>query len=213
MMRTSLVALVAAQRYFQAPGAPVGTPTANAVSYMPYGYEQAAYPSAPVAVPVAMPAASSSKGVALPLMAGAAFGATVAVLFSSGKKAAPKAKAAAKKPAAKAAPKKPVAAKKPVAKAAPAPKPAARPRPAAPKPAGRTPAYYNKTEGKGGIFPWIVSEKGTYAKPLTLSSIDFTSDAADDLIGWGAMPNSVKNLYNPKGRKGLFGGCITPAKK
>jgi len=36
---------------------------------------------------------------------------------------------------------------------------------------------------------------------------------ADDLIGWGAMPNSVKNLYNPKGRKGLFGGCITPAKK
>jgi len=48
---------------------------------------------------------------------------------------------------------------------------------------------------------------------LNLSSIDFTSDDADKLIGWGAMPNSVKNFYNPKGRKGLFGGCITPAKR
>ena len=58
-----------------------------------------------------------------------------------------------------------------------------------------------------------MSKKGTYAKPLMLSSFDFTGDDADKLIGWGAMPNSVKNLYNPKGRKGLLGGCITPAKR
>jgi hypothetical protein len=73
--------------------------------------------------------------------------------------------------------------------------------------------FFSKTQGKGGIFPWITSSPGTYSKPLTLSSIDFTSDDADKLIGWGAMPNSVKNLYNPKGRKGLFGGCITPARR
>jgi hypothetical protein len=147
-------------------------------------------------------------------MGGAALGATVAVLFSSGKKSAAKPKAAAKKPVAK----KPVAkpAAKPVAKKV-APKPAAKP--ATKRVVAKAPVrtrssdpFFNKTEGKGGIFPWIVNKKGTYAKPLTLSSIDFTSDAADDLVGWGAMPASVKNLYNPKGRKGLFGGCITPAK-
>ena len=143
----------------------------------------------------------------------------MAVLFGSGKKAAPKkpaakgkpapkAKAAAKKPAPKAAPKKPVA--KPAAR--PAPKPAAR---AAPKPVIKkrsSDPFFNKTEGKGGLFPWIVNEKGSYAKPMMLSSFDFTGDDADDLIGWGAMPNSVKALYNPTGRKGLFGGCTTPAK-
>jgi len=207
MMRASLVALVAA-RYYVAPS-PATVPAASpaAMQYMApvsYGFEQA-LPSAPVAV--AMPPASSSKGVALPLMAGAALGATVAVLFGSGKKTAakPTAKAAEKKPAPKVAAKKPVAkpAKKPVAKAAP------KPRPVAPVKTRSTDPFYNKTEGKGGIFPWIVNEKGTYAKPLKLSALDFTGDDADKLIGWGAMPDSVKNLYNPYGRKGLFGGCIT----
>ena len=37
-----------------------------------------------------------------------------------------------------------------------------------------------------------------------LSSIDFTSNDGDALVGWGFMPNSVKNLY-PKGYKGMFG--------
>lgn len=220
-MRTSLFALVAA-RFFQAPSpasVPVTSPAvSDAVTYMApmsYGFEQASFPSAPVVVPVAAPAATSSK--ALPLMAGAALGATVAVLFSSGKKGAaakakPAAKAVAKKPAAKAAAKKPVAkpapkpvAKKPVAKAAP--------RPAPKKPAVKKGGFYNNTAGKGGIFPWIVNEKGSYSKPLMLSSIDFTSDEGDALVGWGAMPDSVKAIYNPKGRKGLFGGCTTPAKR
>jgi len=146
---------------------------------------------------------------------------------------------AAAKPAAKAAAKKPVAkaaAKKPAAKAARPqvstskssdwslefgvnpksrglqPRTISRPKPPAVKVRASDPNF-NKTKGKGGIFPWVVSEEGSYSKPLNLSSIDFTSDDADKLIGWGAMPNSVKNLYNPKGRKGLFGGCITPAKR
>jgi hypothetical protein len=260
MMRTSLVALVAA-RYYQAPAPAtvhVGAPAASAMPYMApvsYGFEQtSAFPSAPIAVPVAMPSTSSSKGLALPLMAGAAVGATVAVLFGSGKRSAakpaakkPAAKAAAKKPVAKAAAKKPVAkaaAKKPVAKAAPtraAPtrakagqtkgsdgsvwalefgvspisrgiQPQAVSRPKPPPVARRaSDPTFNKTDGKGGFFPWIVNEKGSYSKPLVLSSIDFTSDQGDALIGWGAMQNSVKSLYNPRGRKGLFGGCVTPA--
>jgi hypothetical protein len=219
MMRTFLFALVGA-RFFQAPPpatVPVNAPAAsNAVPYMApvsYGFEQAsAFPSAPVAAPVAIPGSSSSKSVALPLMAGAALGATVAVLFSSGKKSSAKPKAAAKKPVGK----KPVAAPKAAPKRAPVSKPAPKARaPVAKAPVKRRSSdpFFNKTAGKGGIFPWIVTEPGTYAKPLNLSSIDFTSDAADDLIGWGAMPNSVKNIYNPKGRKGLFGGCVTPARK
>ena len=43
-----------------------------------------------------------------------------------------------------------------------------------------------------------------YAKPLMLSSIDFTGDDSDAFIGWGFMPDSVKKLYNRKGRKGLL---------
>ena len=58
-----------------------------------------------------------------------------------------------------------------------------------------------------------MNEPGTYAKPLMLSRIDFTGDDGDRFVGWGGMPPSVKALYNPKGRKGLFAGCITPAKK
>jgi len=220
------------------------------VAPVSYGFEQAsAFPAASVAVPVAMPSASSSNGVALPLLAGAAVGGAVAVLFGSGRKAAkPKADAKGAKPAAKGAkpaakgakPAAKAAAKKPVARAA-AKKPAAKParaggerpfwgvsrgvnsisrgiRPVAvsrPKPPGVLPSSdpaFNKTRGKGGLFPWVVNQEGTYAKPLTLSAIDFTGDDADKLIGWGAMPNSVKNLYNPYGRKGLFGGCITPSK-
>ena len=45
-----------------------------------------------------------------------------------------------------------------------------------------------------------------YAKPLMLSSIDFTGDDSDAFIGWGFMPDSVKKLY-PKGAKGgMLGG-------
>jgi len=188
-----------AARYFQAPSpatAPVGAPAAVDMSYMApvsYGFEQAStFPSAPVAVPVAMPSASSSKGFALPLMAGATVGATVAVLFSSGRKGAAKPKADAKKPAgrgaakpaAKAAAKKPVAkaaAKKPAAKAARPqvstskssdwslefgvnpksrglqPRTISRPKPPGVKVRASDPNF-NKTKGKGGIFPWVVSE-------------------------------------------------------
>merc|ERR1719217_1168645 len=60
------------------------------------------------------------------------------------------------------------------------------------------------TEGKGGIFPWITNEPGTYGKPLKLSSVDFTSDEGDAWIGWGFMPKSVKNTLYPKGYKGLL---------
>merc|ERR1719231_588118 len=98
-------------------------------------------------------------------------------MFSGSKKASPKA-------AKKAAPAK----KAPVAKKAPAK-----------KSGGKT-----STEGKGGIFPWVTNEPGTYAKPLMLSSLDFLGADGDKWIGWGAMPDSVKKLYNRKGRKGLL---------
>merc|ERR1711988_1615890 len=62
----------------------------------------------------------------------------------------------------------------------------------------------SSTEGKGGIFPWITNEPGTYAKPLMLSSVNFLGDDGDKWIGWGFMPKSVKNLYNPNGKKGLL---------
>jgi hypothetical protein len=235
MMRTFLVAVVAA-RFYQAPSPAVNAPAvSSAVPYMvpvSYGFEQAsAFPSAPVAVPVAVPSASPSK-VALPLMAGATVGAAVVVLFGGGRKAAKPAAKGAAKPAAKAAAKKP-AARSTAAKRAPVsgsqnsgwgltfgvspisrgiqPKTIQRPKPPPVKSISRDP-FFKTTKGKGGIFPWITNEEGSYAKPLTLSAIDFTSDEADSLIGWGAMPDSVKNLYNPRGRKGLFGGCTTPAK-
>merc|ERR1719409_1943438 len=142
MMRSSLVALVAA-RLFQAPtpqqsapayalAASFSVPYADPVAYAEQAY---AYPSAPVMAPAAP--AVPSKSPVLSFAAGAALGATVAVLFSSGKKSSPKPKAAAKKPVAK----KPVAkpaAKRPVAKA--------------PVTRSRDPSF-NKTEGKGGIFP------------------------------------------------------------
>merc|ERR1719454_2847744 len=98
-------------------------------------------------------------------------------------------KKAAKAPAKKAAAPKKVA-KKTVKKKAP--KPVA-------KKTGTSP------KGKGGIFPWITNEPGTYAKVVSLSSVDFTSDEGDAWIGWGFMPKSVKALY-PKGYKGMFNG-------
>merc|ERR1719213_1211043 len=58
--------------------------------------------------------------------------------------------------------------------------------------------------GKGGIFPWITNEPGTYGKPLMLSAVDFTSDEGDAWIGWGFMPKSVKDSLYPKGYKGLL---------
>merc|ERR1719198_1660420 len=60
------------------------------------------------------------------------------------------------------------------------------------------------TEGKGGILPWVTNTPGTYAKPLMLSSVNFLGDDGDAWIGWGFMPNSVKKLYNPNGKKGLL---------
>jgi len=216
MMRSALVACAAA-RFFQAPApgsVPVSSPAATyAVPYaspVSYGFDQAsAFPSVPVAAaPVQVPVSGASSNRVLSLAAGAALGATVAVLFSSGKKSAPKA-AAKGKPAAK----KPVA-KKPVAK-----KPVAKPvaRPAARKPVAKA-APVRKSSGrspvgKGGILPWVTNEPGTYAKPIMLSSINFLGDDGDDWVGWGFMPNSVKALYNPNGAKGLFGGCKTPSKR
>jgi len=79
-------------------------------------------------------------------------------------------------------------------------------------PVPRSGRYDGSARGKGGFFPWIVNEPGTYAKPLMLSRFDFTGDDGDKFVGWGGMPPSVKALYNPNGRKGLLGGCITPAK-
>merc|ERR1719487_1539941 len=55
-------------------------------------------------------------------------------------------------------------------------------------------------KGKGGIFPWIKNEPGTYAEVAMLSSFDFTGDDGDKLIGWGFMPKSVKALYTGKTR-------------
>lgn len=43
-----------------------------------------------------------------------------------------------------------------------------------------------------------------YAKPILLSGVDFLGADGDKWIGWGAMPDSVKKLYNRKGRKGLL---------
>jgi len=59
----------------------------------------------------------------------------------------------------------------------------------------------SSTKGKGGIFPWITNEPGTYAEVAMLSSFDFTGDDGDKWIGWGFMPNSVKSLYKGKTRK------------
>merc|ERR1719201_2883788 len=93
---------------------------------------------------------------------------------------------------ARAPPKKAATAAKPVAKKAP-PKKVVKS-----KPSGKSPV------GKGGIFPWITNEPGTYGKPLTLSAVDFTSDDGDAWIGWGFMPKSVKDTLYPKGYKGLL---------
>merc|ERR1719247_3519285 len=94
--------------------------------------------------------------------------------------------------AAKAAAPKKVAPKKVVAKKVPAKKAPVK------KSLGKSP------EGKGGIFPWITNEPGTYGKPVKLSAVDFTSDEGDAWIGWGFMPKSVKNTLYPKGYKGLL---------
>lgn len=200
----SLLALVAAQRSFFAPVGYQAPAYSPAVSYAaPYVAPAPAFPSVPVATVSTAP--PSSKAV--PLLAGALFGATVAVLAAKGRSGA--AAKGAKKPAAK----------KPAAKTAAKPaaaKPAPKASPAARKPVRRAaPLRRNigkSPVGKGGIFPWITNKPGTYAKPLMLSSIDFLADEGDDLVGWGFMPDSVKQLYNPKGRKGLFAGCTTPAR-
>jgi hypothetical protein len=214
MVLSSLVALAAAQRFFQAP-APGSVPMAAAYAVPNMAPVPGAFPSVTVA---ATSSAAPSRSPALSIAAGAALGATVAVLFGSGKKAAAKktaAKPAAKKPAAKPAAKKAAPAKKPaVSRAAQVRAPAAKKSVSAPRraPVQRSGRYDGSARGKGGIFPWIQNEPGTYAKPLMLSRIDFTSDDGDRFVGWGGMPQSVKNLYNPNGRKGLLGGCITPAK-
>ena len=139
------------------------------------------------------------------------------------KKAAPK-KAARKKVVAKKAAPKPVA-----RKAAPAPKAA----PPAKRKVIRS-RIGKSPVAKGGIFPWITNKPGSkrsappsppapplplvlaahlplarpccaaYGRPLTLSSVDFTSDASDAWIGWGFMPKSVKASLYPKGYKGML---------
>jgi len=106
---------------------------------------------------------------------------------------APKAAKAAKKAPAKKAPAKKAAPKKvakKVVKKAP-PKKVVK----ATSKAGASP------KGKGGIFPWVTNEPGTYAEVAMLSSFDFLGDDGDKFIGWGFMPNSVKNLYASKRRR------------
>merc|ERR1719331_1029150 len=88
-------------------------------------------------------------------------------------RAPPKKAAKAAKVAKKAAPK---AAKK-VAKKAAAPKPVAKKAPVKKAVVKKSVGSGKSPVGKGGIFPWITNEPGTYGKPLMLSSIDFTSDA------------------------------------
>merc|ERR1719331_3065543 len=90
-------------------------------------------------------------------------------------------------------------------KAAPAPKPVAKKAPVKKAVVKKSVGSGKSPVGKGGIFPWITNEPGTYGKPLMLSSIDFTSDAGDAWIGWGFMPQSVKKTLYPKGYKGMFG--------
>merc|ERR1719460_2655198 len=85
-----------------------------------------------------------------------------------------------------------------------APKKAAKAAKAAKKSVAKK-SYRAAPKGKGGIFPWITNEAGTYANVVSLSSVDFTSDQGDSWIGWGFMPKSVKALY-PKGYKGMFNG-------
>ena len=67
---------------------------------------------------------------------------------------------------------------------------------------------------KGGIFPWLVNEPGTYAEVAMLSSYNFLGKDGDKFIGWGAMPNSVKALYtNGRGRGPMLsksGGSAAP---
>merc|ERR1719460_3125174 len=90
-------------------------------------------------------------------------------------------------------------------KAAPAKKVAPAKKAPAPKKSVAKKSYRAAPKGKGGIFPWITNEAGTYANVVSLSSVDFTSDQGDSWIGWGFMPKSVKALY-PKGYKGMFNG-------
>merc|ERR1719310_1008411 len=66
------------------------------------------------------------------------------------------------------------AAPKKAAKAAKAAKPAKKA--AAPKKSVAKKTYRAAPKGKGGIFPWITNEAGTYANVVSLSSVDFTSD-------------------------------------
>lgn len=108
-------------------------------------------------------------------------------MFSGGSKASPK-KAPVKKAPAKKAPAKKAPVKKPVAS----------------KPKKVVKAKSSKSsspKGKGGIFPWVTNEPGTYAEVMNLSSMDFLGDDGDKLVGWGFMPNSVKALY-PKRSSG-----------
>jgi len=122
---------------------------------------------------------------------------------------APPKKAAKAAKVAKAAPKKAAAPKKVVKKAAPkpAPKPVAKKAPVK-RVVKKAPAKKvgggKSPVGKGGIFPWITNEPGTYGKPFMLSAVDFTSDDGDAWIGWGFMPKSVKDTLYPKGYKGML---------
>jgi len=147
-----------------------------------------------VVVFVALALSCTDALVATPALAASKLSASRVVgaeMFSSSKKAAPKAAKVAKKVAKKVAAKKPVAkkpvAKKPVAKKAPVKKSVSK--------SGSSP------KGKGGIFPWVTNEPGTYAEVMNLSSMDFLGDDGDKLVGWGFMPNSVKALY-PKRSSG-----------
>ncbi len=121
-------------------------------------------------------------------------------MFVGKSKAAPKPKVASKAaPKPKAAPKKAapamagkIAGKK-VVKQAPAKR-------ASGGPTGF--ASQGSAKGKGGVFPWIVNEPGTYAEVPMLSGLFV--EKTDELTGWGGDAFSLSKFLYPKGGKGMF---------
>merc|ERR1719330_2246495 len=90
------------------------------------------------------------------------------------------------------------------------PKPAAAPKAvvekaakkAAPKKAPVARASQGSAKGKGGIFPWITNEPGTYAEVPMLSQL--VTEKNDELTGWGGDVFSLSKFLYPTGAKGMF---------
>merc|ERR1719446_1535115 len=101
------------------------------------------------------------------------------------------------------------AAPKPKVASKAAPKPKAAPKKAAPAMAAKRAsggptgfASQGSAKGKGGVFPWIVNEPGTYAEDPMLSGLFV--EKTDELTGWGGDAFSLSKFLYPKGGKGMF---------